>query len=409
MMNPDQIFAEFVLEHEGDDAARLMLSGKCPEGVDLKLAVSTIECRRKLKKKLPEWYGIAALTYPTALSAEQCSSSETAQYKADTILRIAGEGCRVADLTGGLGVDSHAFSKVASAVIYNEINPLLCEAARHNFSLLGAVNITIKNLETSADTLDEILEDPDIIFLDPARRNATGGKVFKIEDCTPDIGTLADELLRRCRYVLVKLSPMADISSVAAALPHVKEVHCVGADGECKELLFLMDSQHAEGCNITVYENGCSLTFAPTDERTAAPVLVTCEELAEGYLLQPTKALSKSGCFNMPCSIYPGIKKLGISTHIYWSRELIDTKLFKTYRIIRALPFSGKTACSLAQEFGKFDVTARNIPANSDELKAKMEKAAKKARSESEFVHIFAVGTESGNMLVVTKPTKNAT
>ena len=181
-------FSEFILAHDSDDVSRLLLSkGRWPE-VDVDLAVNTILSRRKLCSKVPEWHAIPDLMLPSPLSAEQCSSEETARYKAEVARRIlsessgtesSGGGC-IADLTGGLGVDSQAFSRVASTVIYNEMDPALAKAAGHNFPLLGMENVRISCEELSAGTLGTILsgDRPDILFLDPARRNETGKKVF---------------------------------------------------------------------------------------------------------------------------------------------------------------------------------------------------------------------------------------
>ena len=133
---------DFILEHEADDTARLLLSRSRWPGIDVEKAVTAIECRKKLRTKLPEWYAIPGIEYPDRLAAEQCSSSETASYKASIVSRILGQ-CRLADLTGGLGVDSAAFSKVCESVLYNEMSPVRSSAAEKNFKLLGRNNVKV--------------------------------------------------------------------------------------------------------------------------------------------------------------------------------------------------------------------------------------------------------------------------
>ena len=238
---------KFIAEHSADDVSRLILDRKKYPGIDIDLAVNCIESRRKLKGKVREWHENPGLIFPLKLSAEQCSSSATGAYKADLAERIAGNSKEwtIADLTGGLGVDSWFFSQKASKVIYNEMQQILCDAARHNFKTLGASNISIINRTAEQETIDEILDDEtDIVYMDPARRGEGGKKVFLIEDCTPDVLTLKDEIFRFSRHIFLKLSPMADISLVCERLGRTcREVYAVAAGGECKELLVWMDRE----------------------------------------------------------------------------------------------------------------------------------------------------------------------
>ena len=203
------MIAQFVQEHLNDDTARLILDrAKWPQ-IDINLAVNCIESRRKLKGKVQQWYDNPDLIFPLKLSAEQCSSSATGAYKAafaGFIYEHEKTGhqdnqLKIADLTGGYGVDSWSFSKVAQEVLYCEMLEILCNAAKHNFPALNANNIKIENIAISPnDFPNDILSqfNPDIIYLDPARRSETGRKVFLIEDCTPDVLTLKDLLFAVC-------------------------------------------------------------------------------------------------------------------------------------------------------------------------------------------------------------------
>ena len=256
----------FVWEHIGDDTTRLIMNrAKWPE-IDMDLAVNCIESRRKLKGKMQEWCDEPGLVFPRKLSAEQCSSSATGTYKAELAGHIhsgsptmeSKNGFRLADLTGGLGVDSWFFSKKASQVMYCEMLPELCKAAKHNYAVLKAENITVRNAAVISETQiaqaesddaqclsaegasvfktpSQILSDfqPDIVYMDPARRGEGGKKVFLIEDCTPDVLTLKDEIFQHTRHILLKLSPMADITMVCERLGRCcREVHVVAAGGE---------------------------------------------------------------------------------------------------------------------------------------------------------------------------------
>ena len=226
----------FISEHIGDDVTRLILNRNRWPDIDIDLAVNCIESRKKLIGKVQEWYEEPQLIFPRRLSAEQCSSSATGKYKAElaeSIIASSGHEeteTRIADLTGGLGVDSWYFSKNSSAVLYCEMLQELCDAARHNFAVLGADNIEVRNCAIISasengdqpifQTPEEVLSTfrPSLVYMDPARRGEGGKKVFLIEECTPDVLTLKDEIFRFTRHMLIKLSPMADISMVCERL-----------------------------------------------------------------------------------------------------------------------------------------------------------------------------------------------
>ena len=178
------------------------------------------ERRRRLARKLPGWEG-ADIVVPSSLALEQCSSSAAAEYKARTALEWSGGRLRtVCDITGGLGADSSAFASVAEKVVYVERNPALVEAARHNFASLALTNVEIRCEEVGPESE---LPECDLIYADPARRSESGRKLFRLEDCSPDIGALAPKLLERCGRLMVKLSPIADISLLRSRLDGILE------------------------------------------------------------------------------------------------------------------------------------------------------------------------------------------
>ena len=207
---------QFIKDHATDDLTRLLLSAAKYPGMDIPFLVDQIAVRRQIREKLPSWFENGQLVFPAKIAAEQCSSEQTAAYKQELI----GESWTICDLTGGLGVDSWAFSEVAEEVLYNEMNPALAAAARHNFKALGVTNIFIRNSEATSDSLKDIFGDfrPDVIFLDPARRDSAGKKVFLLEDCSPDVLKILPELFGISRFVLLKLSPMADITMAVERL-----------------------------------------------------------------------------------------------------------------------------------------------------------------------------------------------
>ncbi len=476
----DMDFADFILEHDGDDLGRLALArGRFASHVeDFDLALTTLECRRKLRDKVPEWYAVPSLRYPLRVSGEQCSSSATARYKAAVAVSVveskdsrrssehpAGPGTfaaakvvegekaagdnrgqsplkpgRIADLTGGLGVDSWAFAQVFDEVLYNEMRPELAQAARHNFAALGMGNITVSNYalapasHNSSDILNEaavspILGDfrPSIIFLDPARRSSDGRKVFRLEDCQPDVLQLLHELFAACPLLLLKLSPMADISLVCKQLGCVRDVHVVCSEGECKELLLLLERGYNGEYGLTVYDNGAIMPLdqvhplsgrgyilgagpspgtvpqtpmeaivdglGPGGKSGLSPNLPwtrsTGGDLGEMILFEPGKGLLKAGAFDLPCRY--GLEKLGRHTHLYVGESVPEElrPFGKVFRVLEALPLNNRNIKAVGQKYPQAEVTARNIPLTSDQLRAKLG-----VRSGGT-VHIFGVQVDA--------------
>ena len=384
-------FAQFILSHEGEDPAALALARDryASEVEDFDLALNTLEVRRKLRVKVPQWYAVPQLRFPFRLSGEQCSSAETARYKASVALPALTREKTVADLTGGLGVDSWAFAQVASAVLYNEMRPELAAAASANFKALGLTNVRVSCAELRPGGLREILDGfvPDVIFRDPARRAADGRKVFRLEDCEPDVLQLLPELLAAAPRVLLKLSPMADITLVCKQLGYVREVHVVAADGECKELLLLLECGYIGQPRTFIYEKGAVLATDEAPEETSA--------LMGDLLFEPGKALLKAGAFDLPCRY--GLEKLEQHTHLYRASAPVEAlqPFGKWFRILETVPLDKRSMKEVGRRYPKASVTARNIPMTSDELRKRMGVA------DGGSVHIFGAKATSGNQLFV--------
>lgn len=309
----------------------------------------------------------------------------TARYKAKLTERYC-KGGVLADLTGGLGVDSWAFSKVASCVCYNEMNTALADAVKHNHAILGCDNIHYSSFEINPQTFSEFVallpSKPDMIFIDPARRDGAGKKVFLLEDCSPDVTHLLPSFFEVCDTVMMKLSPMADISMLAGRLnPYLSEVHVVGSKGECKELLCVLGKNHEGGYRVIVSDlssDGGPFSFAPEEEAAARPVLAEKPESLLGMtLIDPGATWHKAGCFNLLCE-RKGLVKIGFSTHLYASRE-------GNRPIVEVLPFNNASMKTLAESYRRCELTARNLPITSDQLRKKM-----KVTSGGD-VHIYAL------------------
>ena len=424
----------FVQEHIADDLTRLVLDRKKWPDIDMDLAVSCIQSRRKLKGKVQEWYMNPELIFPIGLSAEQCSSTATGIYKAGLASDITeGKAFRLADLTGGLGVDSWYFSQKAEQIWYHEMQEKLCIAAEHNFKALKAENIVVRNIISTPETIDSILSEacPDIVYMDPARRGEGGKKVFLIEECTPDVLTLKEQIFRHCRHILLKLSPMADITMVCNRLGEAcREVHVVATGGECKELLIWMDREWKGEYSIVAVEISRLTSFARNDSiatlssraefslssraecsmssraefslsSRAQCSLSSRAQSRELFLFEPGKALMKAGLFEL-ISNHFGIEKMGVSTHYYITddeNKLAELQKFgKVYKIISVQPLDKRTIKAAGKEYPHAEVTARNIPMDTETLRKKL------GVTSGDDAHIFGLKSDkSGNLLIITK------
>ncbi len=232
---------QFIKDHATDDLTRLLLSAAKYPGMDIPFLVDQIAVRRQIREKLPSWFENGQLVFPAKIAAEQCSSEQTAAYKQELI----GESWTICDLTGGLGIDSYFLSRKAKHLTYIERFPVYCEAAKHNFSVLEANNITIINADAAqvVDTLPEV----DAFYIDPARRGESNKRVFALQDCEPNLPGLLPALLKRSPHVIAKLSPMADIQMTLELLPGTTSVHVLSVRNECKELLFVVERYRARG------------------------------------------------------------------------------------------------------------------------------------------------------------------
>ena len=403
---------EFVIEHLNEDTSRLIMNKANWPDIDMNLAVNCIESRRKLKGKVQEWYDEPRLIFPRKISAEQCSSSATAQYKAQLAADIAGsEGFTLADLTGGFGVDSWFFSKKAGQIVYCEMLEDLCQAARHYFSVLGADNIDVNNVQVSEIYLHEDASiftrfKPDIVYLDPARRGEGGKKVFLLEDCTPDVLTLKDELFGHVQHILLKLSPMADITMACRRLgPTCREVHVVASGGECKELLIWLDRDWSKDYRIHAVElhaNSPASKFSFIHNGSDGPSVPSSETVRPGlFLFEPGKSLMKAGAFDLIASRFC-INKLARSTHYYTTDSLEKAESLqpygKVFSILDCLPLNKRSIRDIAQKYPKAEVTARNIPMDTDTLRKKS------GIISGDDAHIFALKSDKeGNLLIAAR------
>ena len=505
-MTINQATIDFIRQHQDEDVRQLaFLGSKYPE-VNMPFALDQIRGRKMAHVKLPRWASIEGIIYPPHISMEQCSSEQTALYKAELAARLLGlsvsssenekecekasnshfskicefasegavdsefaknedtckkqqiltecdkyvnksegepneedfsEGIEFVDLTGGFGVDfSYIASRLGVKSMYVERQAHLCEAAKENFGRLGLKNAIVKNgdgievLHSFALKKDDaaseslgITEEQSrsllktnlglkLIFIDPARRDDAGNKVVSLKDCTPDVTLLQEEMLSKADYVIIKLSPMLDWHRAISELSHVREVHIISVNNECKELLLVLSARnmgdveassadgevkHAGNLRIYCVNDAQSFVCDELDMESSSVIIAppVLEEMQ--YLYEPNASLMKAGCFSVLSERY-GARMLSKNSHLFVSMEPIEDFPGRSFRIIAISSFNKKELKRYLSGIAKANIATRNFPLSVAELRKRL-----KLKDGGE-TYIFATTlSDESHVLVITE------
>jgi hypothetical protein len=296
---------------------------------------------------------------------EQCSSEQTARYKASLISNLSpkGEGEGVfADLTGGLGVDFYWMSQHFKQRVYVEQNSDLCTLAEYNFRALG-LDCSVYCCDTAAYLTD--MSHADAIFLDPARRNEHGGRTYDIRDCTPNVLELLPLLMKKADKVILKLSPMFDWRKAVDDLQHVTEVHIVSVDNECKELLLVLRPMSAPFRLVCV--NNDHLFEVPS----AFPPQPSSLSLQPSYLYEPNASIMKAGCFEAVAERY-GIQQVSANSHLFLSSVEIEDFPGRRFQICAISSMNKQELKDALAAIDRANIAVRNFPLTTDQLRKKL-------------------------------------
>lgn len=407
----NQATQDFIRQYQDDDVRQLaFLGSKYPE-VDMPFALDQIRGRKMARVKLPRWASLEGIIYPPHISMEQCSSESTALYKAELAARLLGlpasssgtamkaeNEIEFVDLTGGFGVDfSYIAARLGVKSMYVERQAHLCEAAKENFGRLGLKNAIVKNGDgievlhsfhpkkkdaaSADDSLGITYDQPrsllktnlglKIIFIDPARRDDAGNKVVSLKDCTPDVTVLQEEMLSKADYVIIKLSPMLDWHRAISELSHVREVHIISVNNECKELLLVLSAQNMGNLRIYCVNDAQSFVCEKSDMEASSVKIApsTLEEMQ--YLYEPNASLMKAGCFGVLSGRYDA-RMLSKNSHLFVSQAPIEAFPGRSFRIIAISSFNKKELKRHLSGITKANIATRNFPLSVAELRKRL-------------------------------------
>lgn len=434
----NQATQDFIRQHQDEDVRQLaFLGSKYPE-VDMPFALDQIRGRKMARVKLPRWASLEGIIYPPHISMEQCSSESTALYKAELAARLLGlpasssgtemkaeNEIEFVDLTGGFGVDfSYIAARLGVKSMYVERQAHLCEAAKENFERLGLKNAIVKNGDgievlhsflpkkddaaSADDSLGIIYDQPlsllktklglKLIFIDPARRDDAGNKVVSLKDCTPDVTVLQEEMLSKADYVIIKLSPMLDWHRAISELSHVREVHIISVNNECKELLLVLSARNMGG-NLRIYCVNDAQSFVCDEmDMESSSVKIAPSTLEEmQYLYEPNASLMKAGCFGVLSDRYDA-RMLSKNSHLFVSQAPIEAFPGRSFRIIAVSSFNKKELKRYLSGITKANIATRNFPLSVAELRKRL-----KLKDGGE-TYIFATTlSDESHVLVITE------
>ena len=412
-MNINERTWRFIREHADGDVRKLALQGAKDADIDLQMALQQIAGRQTARRKLPSWAAVEGIVYPPHLNMEQCSSEQTARYKAGLVFgdgcSVMGDGVSFVDLTGGFGVDFYWIAKAISHcvphsdlkvrehssptthhLIYIEQNKALCEIATHNFATLG--------LECSVcccDTTTYLTDMPHVslAFLDPARRNEHGGRTYGIEDCTPNVLELLPVLMSKADRVMLKLSPMLDWRKAVEDLKHVSEVHIVSIDNECKELLLVLDKERAESLRVVcvnLSKDGDQLFETSYGKQSSTGNHIShLSPLISHFLYEPNASNMKAGCFKEMEERFP-VQQISPNSHLFLSSDEIGGFPGRKFQILSISSMNKQDLRTHLKDIESANISVRNFPMSVDMLRKKLK------LKDGGNVYIFATTTTSG-------------
>ena len=385
---------DYVRQHADDDVRKLALQGVKDTDVDLQMALQQIAGRQTARRKLPSWAAVEGIIYPPHLNMEQCSSEQTARYKAKIVNGKSVNG-KFADLTGGFGVDFYWMSQSFLDCYYIEQNEALCAISSENFRLLGlACKVCCCDTTTYLNTMPHM----DLVYMDPARRNEHGGRTYGIEDCTPNVLELLPTLMSKADRLMLKLSPMLDWRKAISDLRYVHEVHIVSVDNECKELLLLLDKDATDNLRVACVNDDESFEFYPSWGKTISHFEQDGLSLAEkrpfsesetAFLYEPNASIMKAGCFEEVEVRYP-VWQIAPNSHLFLSSVEIEDFPGRRFQISSISSMNKQELRIALKETERANISVRNFPLSPDQLRKKLK------LKDGGDTYIFATTTSDG-------------
>ena len=374
-------FFTFIEEHEDDDVEKLRLKRFRNHDFDTSFAITQIECRKKIRKKLPEIYGKKRFLFPSVLSTEQCTSEVVAKYHAT----IIGEVDSFLDMTGGLCIDDYYIADNVKELLSIEKNEHTADISRYNMSEMRK-NISVISGD-SAEYLRGDVRRYDAIYIDPARRGVNQSRMFGLSDCEPNIIPLLSLIKSHTDVLYVKASPMLDITQMLREVSDVTDIWVISLRNECKELFFKLDfalnkrftiEESADNiykspkvhCINFVDENTMQeLNYSYLRDKTTSDIIIS--DCVKQYIYEPNASIMKANAFGEVCSRYK-VDKVAVNSHLFTSGELVHDFPGRIFQVEDVIPFKDNLLKKALKGIKRINVSVRNFKLTAEQLKKRL-------------------------------------
>ena len=367
----DDAMFDYIAHNFDADTCKLLLKEESNLSFDKSFAILQIECRRKCRDKIPELLKDPVFLFPKSISAEQCTHQAIAQFHASHI----GPNENVLDMTMGLGIDDYYISMRARHVTAIELDSEIAAVGHYNLSRLRP-NITV----TEGDSVDyikklDINEHFDVVFIDPARRDCNGKRLYGLADCKPNVLELLPYIKQHTSRLYIKASPMIDVSqSIRELGSSLSQVWAVSVRNECKELFFMLNfdskpsqiSLHAINYDRQWQEFSCH--HSPTTQSVTTNTIVP---VAGMHLYEPNASLMKLGCFDALATALD-VAPIAVNSHLYISTSLLPSFPGRKFVIVEVMSFNNKCIKQLSSTHSQLNVSTRNFRLNAEQLKKRL-------------------------------------
>ena len=378
----------FIEQNLDADIRQLALKGCRDKDVDIDVAIRQIAGRQTARRKLPSWAALDGILYPPHLNMEQCSSEQTARYKA-RICSSHPSSKTLVDLTGGLGVDFAFMSQAFDEATYVERNSELFAISSANMKILAP---KAKCLNEDGLEVLHRLDHVSMIFMDPARRDNHGARTYGISDCTPNVLEIKDELLQKADVVMLKLSPMLDWHKAISDLgeQYIKEVHIVSVQNECKELLIVMQQQPAEPFSVYCVNDDSVFSYHPSS--------ISSNHVSHHssliYLYEPNASIMKAGCFAEIEQAFE-VSQLAPNSHLFASDQAIADFPGRKFRVTAVTSMNKQELKQALKDIRQANIAVRNFPMSVADLRKRLK------LSEGGNDYIFATTLTEGKKVLI--------
>lgn len=385
-------FLNFIEKNKDVSPTSLRLKKFKDTTFDINFAITQITCRNKAKSKLPSLFD--KIIYPTDISIEQCTTETVAEFHGSLF-----KGCdTVYDFTCGLGIDSFFISKNAKTVRSFDINGQVATIANENYKRLNKQNITAFQGD-SIEVAKKITEQISACFIDPSRRDKadSSSRLYSLESCEPDVKKIIDSISDKSDFLIVKASPMIDISQTIKYIDGISDIWIISIKNDCKELLFKVDfKQETEKISIHTinYENSRVETFDSVFGNNDYASKFATPEIGN-YLYLPNSSIMKANLFGAISKSFK-LAKIAANSHLYSSPNKKNYFPGKIFLIDNICGMSKSEIINLRNRIKKANIACRNFPLTPDALKSKL-----KIKDGGE-VYIFATTTaENKHILLI--------